>query len=254
MNTNDFKAFGELWLSAHELSTSNQRPSNGAVSMAFEMLSMVSLADVTKALLSHSAKSRFAPTPADILAILGKQTPQHIGADEAWAIALASMDEAETAVMTDEIMQARAIAWQVYNNGDAIGARMAFRSAYERILQSAGNPVWRVSVGHDPNRREEAIAIAVEKGLLPSSELQKHRLEKPQGTLKQLAITATEKTKKVEVDKADEIIKRLEALRVHLVPDEDGALQRERERMKFEANRENELAKVAEKMASLGFH
>lgn len=87
------------------------------------------------------------------------------GADEAWSIALASADEAETVVWTDEMAQAFGVAQPVLEARDKVGARVAFRDAYERIVRearAAGAPCrWVVSIGHDAERRAVALQAAV---------------------------------------------------------------------------------------------
>lgn len=96
-------------------------------------------------------------------------------ANEAWALALRSMDEAETVVLNDEISAALNFARDIFLSGDEIGARMAFRDSYERIVKEAresGSPVkWWPSLGHDVSRRTAAIERAVIAGLLPASQL-----------------------------------------------------------------------------------
>jgi hypothetical protein len=98
------------------------------------------------------------------------------GANEAWGIAIAGFDEAETVVTNDEIMAAMSAARPVMDSGDEIGARMAFRDAYERIVresreQGKGKPRWFPSLGHDPSRREAALRKALDQGLLPRSQV-----------------------------------------------------------------------------------
>lgn len=92
------------------------------------------------------------------------------GKDEAWAIALTANDEYETVVMTQEIQQALAAARPVLDLGDKVGARMAFISAYERLVTAArteGVPAtWNVSLGFDPVRRVTAIESAVQAQLI----------------------------------------------------------------------------------------
>jgi hypothetical protein len=254
MEKTDFKQFCDAWAITQEIGANGKIYSKGAMVSIFEAFDSFSFDIVNSAIKAHGLKNKFAPTQADILAILGSGNQQHLGADEAWAIALASMDEAETVVMTDEIMQALAIAWEVYSDGDGVGARMAFRSAYERIMQGAGKPVWRVTLGHDPGRREEAVRKAVEQGLLPKTEIAKYRLEKPVGTFKQLAIAATEKAKQIEPDKSDEILRNLRELKAMLKPAEDPATVRERERFEFEEHRKAELARVEEKLKADSLH
>lgn len=93
------------------------------------------------------------------------------GGDEAWSIALRGFDEAATIVTNDEIAEAMAVAQPILNAGDKIGARVAFRDAYERIVRTArergaGRPQWYPSLGYDPHGRSVAIEQAVARGLL----------------------------------------------------------------------------------------
>lgn len=92
------------------------------------------------------------------------------GRDEAWAIALAATDESETVVLTEEIGQALSAARPLMAVGDRIGARMAFISAYDRLVtiaRSEGQPAfWRVSLGTDPCRRWMAVESAVRARLI----------------------------------------------------------------------------------------
>jgi hypothetical protein len=88
------------------------------------------------------------------------------GKDEAWAIAMTTNDEFETVVLTDEIQLALAAAKPVLDAGDKVGARMAFISAYERLVGQAREDNrcvnWHVSVGFDASRRVQAITKAVQ--------------------------------------------------------------------------------------------
>jgi hypothetical protein len=93
------------------------------------------------------------------------------GKDEAWSIALAACDEYDTVVMTDEVQLAMSAARPVLDAGDKIGARMAFISAYERLVLEAraeGRPVkWNVSIGYDAGRRVTAVTAAVQMRRIP---------------------------------------------------------------------------------------
>ena len=95
--------------------------------------------------------------------------------DEAWAIALQSSDEAETVVWNVEIQKAMAAARPILDAGDKIGARMAFREAYERVVRNnreAGIvPVWEASLGWDKERRALAIESAHSLGLLSAPQV-----------------------------------------------------------------------------------
>lgn len=92
------------------------------------------------------------------------------GKDEAWSIALEASDESATVVMTAEILQAMTAAQPVLDQGDKIGARMAFMSAYERLVTiaraAAAPATWSVSLGFDPARRVTAIESAVRMQLI----------------------------------------------------------------------------------------
>jgi len=92
------------------------------------------------------------------------------GKDEAWAIALSASDEFETVVLTAEIRQAMTFSNPVLAGNDKVGARMAFMSAYERmvtIARAEGRPaVWEVSLGFDAGRRVTAIESAVRAQLI----------------------------------------------------------------------------------------
>jgi hypothetical protein len=91
----------------------------------------------------------------------------HPTANEAWALVLASIDEAETVVWTEQIAEAAGIAQPVLDAGDEVGARMAFRDAYERILRERPEaPRWFPSLGNDLARRAEALDRAVRAGLM----------------------------------------------------------------------------------------
>ena len=102
----------------------------------------------------------------------------HPGKDEAWAIALSASDESETVVMTAEIRQAMAASGPVLEAGDKVGARMAFMSAYERLVAAAradATPAkWEVSLGYDAARRVTAIESAVRSKLISQEAGAKH--------------------------------------------------------------------------------
>lgn len=132
-----------------------------------------SLKQVCAALLSFTGgPSAFPPTPGQILEIMGGGNDQRPGADEAWAIALSAEDEAETVVWTKETAEAFASCQSVLEARDRVGARMAFKGAYERLVAASralGQPVeWVVSLGHDQSKRSASLERAVVAGLLPA--------------------------------------------------------------------------------------
>lgn len=102
----------------------------------------------------------------------------HPGKDEAWAIALSASDESETVVMTAEIRQAMTASGPVLEAGDKVGARMAFMSAYERLVAASraeATPAkWEVSLGYDPALRVTAIESAIRSKLISQDAGAKH--------------------------------------------------------------------------------
>ena len=93
------------------------------------------------------------------------------GSNEAWGIAVSAFDEGATVVLSNEIAEAMAAARPVLDSGDEVGARMAFRDAYDRIVRTARangvkSPTWFPSIGLDPARRVDAIQNAVAMGRL----------------------------------------------------------------------------------------
>ena len=125
-------------------------------------------------------RGRWFPKPADIFhQIQVGKFDGRPGPDEAWAIAVNAIDEAETVVWTDEIANAWGVAQQIIAmTGDMVGARMAFREAYTRLLQmvrEAGIPArWSVSIGHDKTRRLDAVQRALDRGLLTHDQAAKY--------------------------------------------------------------------------------
>lgn len=159
----------------------NAKPLNdGQVAMFFRALAPHSLATVQAALDAHVRdpdRGRFPPVPADIAAQLRGAAADdgRPGADEAWAIALRAADEAETVVWTREMARAWDACRPVMALGDEVGARMAFRDAYGRLVAEARAarmpPAWAPSLGFDSDRRSLALGTAVERGLLPAAEV-----------------------------------------------------------------------------------
>lgn len=92
------------------------------------------------------------------------------GVEEAWN--MLPKTEAETAVLTSEIMEAFGACVSLMDEGDMIGARMAFKEKYSAVLSDArakGAPVkWSASLGHSVAGRECALREAVSRGRLPA--------------------------------------------------------------------------------------
>jgi hypothetical protein len=111
----------------------------------------------------------FAPAPNGIVARC-KLLDGRPDENEAWAVALTSQDEHETVVWTTEMAEAFGLARPLLESGDEIGARMAFKDAYKRLVGEAralNKPAaWSVSAGWDAARRQVAVQKAVVAGLL----------------------------------------------------------------------------------------
>ena len=135
----------------------------------------------------------FMPKPADIIRTIQEATGtiegQWLSANEAWAAALPAMDEAATVVWTPEAAKAFEIARPLLEEGDKIGARMAFIPAYERLVDQAKRenraPTYEVSAGWDQNMRQIAVQTAVTAGLLPPPKEDPLMLAPPNETPKQ---------------------------------------------------------------------
>lgn len=91
-----------------------------------------------------------------------------LGADEAWAIY--PHDEATSEVITNEIAEAMQVAYPILREGDKVGARMAFKEAYNRIINKNKSegiaPQWFPSLGTDKDGREHVSKQAVQLGRL----------------------------------------------------------------------------------------
>jgi hypothetical protein len=134
------------------------------------LLKNYSFNEVRAAFERHLSENGQTITPAHIRILIDKMNPDgRPGADEAWAM-LPYRDEAASVVMTDEMAEAFGIANEV---DDKNGARMAFRDAYNRIVErnkSQGiKPRWFASLGHDSQGREIVLQEAVRLGRISQS-------------------------------------------------------------------------------------
>jgi hypothetical protein len=127
---------------------------------------------------SDPKNGRFVPTPADIIGQIEGIAAKdgRPAADEAWALALKCIDEMQTVVWTAEIAHAWGIAKPVLDLGDKVGARMAFKAAYESATEKARSArehiAWSVSLGFDEKARNAAISEAVALGRVSNALLQ----------------------------------------------------------------------------------
>lgn len=138
----------------------------------WDKLAMFPLQIVAQALTMHcDTEARYAPTPVQIAALC-KTMDGRPGADDAWSLALLSHDENNTVVWTQETAEAFFAARAVLEKGDEVGARMAFKDRYNKLVQIARAHLkpakWIVSPGRDKNQASVAVKEAVELGRLPN--------------------------------------------------------------------------------------
>lgn len=91
------------------------------------------------------------------------------GAEQAWA--MLPHDEETSTVWTEEMAHAWGVARQLLQDGDRVGARMAFKEAYTKAVADARDaklpPKWTASFGRDAAGRQAALAEAVRLKRLP---------------------------------------------------------------------------------------
>lgn len=169
MRTEDLPLFAKL-LADVLAGYGKPLPEKAEIGIWFNQLAAFPAATIRKAFAAYRLeRPDFAPTPNGIAArctLLDGRPDEN----EAWAVALTSQDEAETIIWTDEMAGAFNLARPLLAAGDEIGARMAFKDAYKRLVGDAralNRPAnWSVSAGWDAGRRQIAVEKAVVAGLL----------------------------------------------------------------------------------------
>lgn len=199
MSEDDFEIFAGMLDDVAELRQLSPLSPRAKV-LFFDAVRRYPLQLVEKAIQAHlidpdAGKYRTMIQPAHIVAqiegaVANDGRPE---ADEAWAIALRASDESITVVWTAEIASAYEAARPVLDAGDEVGARMAFKAAYGRIVTEARAvgqaPRWVASLGHDPEQRADVLHAAVSAGLLPAPHVQA-LLPAPEVTRDQLSDVA----------------------------------------------------------------
>lgn len=170
MNKSDYKKFSETFGAAWDF---HKPLSERAIAVAFRQLSAYPLAIILGAIDAHmtdSQRGQFPPKPADLIAQIERHVPQQqrLGADEAWALMPTSEDQ--SIVWSTEMAEAWAVASPLLDDGDRIGARMAFKGAYERLCEqnrAQGRPVvWELSRGWSGRDVQDVVSEAVRLGRL----------------------------------------------------------------------------------------
>lgn len=147
-------------------------PDKDSIEVWMEYLAPFSLRRIAIAFSAYcDEESKFPPVPAAIRNLC-KQADGRPGSEEAWAIAVTSLDERQTVVWTAETFEAFNICKPVFQNGGAIAARKAFTEAYIRLVATSrlGNaPVaWSAAIGWDKGHREAVLKSAAVAGYLPA--------------------------------------------------------------------------------------
>jgi len=177
MNDNEKREFVEIMKTTADLYDKEIKVERLAV--YWDALKNRNIEEVKIAINRHvqdENRGRFFPLPADISAQLPKNKlwPD---ADEAWA--MCPKDEYSSAAMCEEMSKAYGIASDLIGSGDMIAARMAFKSAYSRIVEESKmqgkKPHWFASLGFDKEGRFEAQEKTVEMNnlCLPYNERKK---------------------------------------------------------------------------------
>ena len=121
----------------------------------------------------RSPDSKFSPPkPGGIIEMIDNANPDgRVSANEAWAMMPRS--EQDSVVWSEEMSAAMAIAQPLLDEGDQVGARMAFIGAYDRLVSDARRngikPHWIASLGWDVDKRRECIEQAQRVGRINSS-------------------------------------------------------------------------------------
>jgi hypothetical protein len=239
MHNDDFAHFANLIDGTWELNPNWKPLSSTGKALFFKALAHQSIDAVQQGLTAHirdTQRGRFQPMPSDILAqIEGKSAEDgRPGVEEAWAISLAAMDESETVVWTDEMCSAFWICKPILDQGDEVGARMAFKESYNRqvaVARKDGRPVkWQVTPGKNQERHQIVYQRNVELGRLPAPSIDKA-----------LLLSGPAQTK----EKQEEGRARLLAEVAKLVPPS------EKLRLKREAELQEEMQRVAARKQEL---
>lgn len=220
MVKDDFPNFCQMLDDCYSLLTKGSNtPSSSAKAMFFRSLAGFSLEAVRAGFDAHMKdpqRGRFAPMPADIIAQIEGLVADdgRPGAEEAWAMASKAQDESETLVWTEEMAHAWQVCSSVMGMGDEIGARMAFKESYNRLVGAARDqrvPVkWSASLGHDVSKRTDALVIAESRGLIAQDDVLRLAPSAPSGNSMALLLENARQVDDPEVIKARcEALKRL---------------------------------------------
>jgi hypothetical protein len=193
----DFDDFEALLNSTAQL-MGKPAPQGAQVAMFFRVMQRYSIDVVREALEAHlrdSQRGRFFPMPADLIAQIEGRMDTRPTSDEAWAISIKALDEFDSVVWTDEMAEAWGICKPIIDMGDEVGARMAFKAAYDRLVmksrETGVEAKWAVSLGFDVNKRAVALEKAQKAGRI--QEIPAHMRLEAQSSSPQLEYQAERK-------------------------------------------------------------
>lgn len=247
MHKQDFEDFsallGDVW------GLKGQALTGGQKAMFFRALAAYPLEEVRAGLdahIKHPDRGRFLPMPADVIAqIIGAAADDgRPGPEEAWAIAYRAKDEAATVVWTEEMSQAFFACQSLSVAGDDIGARMAFKETYIRLVADARAartpPNWLATLGHDVSARDSALLPHVEAGRIARSELSGPAI----GLDTLLALPMSQALTAAGIDARDRAREKLLILRAELIARAAGPSQSDIDRERTQALKAETMGKV----------
>lgn len=245
----DKREFAEIYRGV--CATYGREASKEAMRIAWAALGQFSMGQVRAAYTSHLVRSKYMPTPAEIIAAIHDNTPAMCrpGADEAWA--MMPRDETDSVVWTQEMAQAWSVASALVNpfvveKPDWVAARMAFKDAYNRAVEIAraqGRPAeWKVCRGTRTDNLEDVLTEALRLGRLQPEDARPHlaQLEHVRPVNHQLLLEGANQASEEVRDAAMEAVAKLRAM---LTPDETQLQAAREEAQRYCEARDSEMEK-----------
>lgn len=181
MRPEDRKEFNSLLITA--MAVYERQITAALGDLFFAALGKYSMDQVRDAMARHlqdPTEGKFSPKPADLIRQIEgvRAADGRPGKDQAWSIALCSLDDNETVLLTPEILAALDTARPLLDMRDKVAARMAFVEVYEKLVarnRADGRPVQvTISLGDDKGRRQLAIEDGLRRGMLTQAQAEPH--------------------------------------------------------------------------------